>query len=244
MGSRREARKTVKLSATLCGVDASGRSFIETAVIRNLSSRGVMLESVRTPFQPGQIVIVRCGENKGRFRVIWVTEIAGQRRKQVGLQHLLSTSLFWDIGIPLPAPDNYVRPRLQVRRQHRRFACELPVELRIERSKTPLWCTTSNVSEGGCFVQVLNIVAAGSKVDVALWIGQVKMWAQGIIVSDVCGFGAGIKFTSLSQESRHGLLRVLSESGTEVQDRRLGLDEELARETGIRDEMTHLSVDR
>jgi hypothetical protein len=202
------------------------------------------MESVRTPFESGQIVIVRCGENKGRFQVIWITEIEGQRRKQLGLQHLHSTSLFWDAGIPLPAPDNYVRPRLEVRRRHQRFVCELPVELRIERSKTPLWCTTSNLSEGGCFVQVLNIVPTGSKVDVALWLGQVKMWAQGIIVSDVCGFGAGIKFTGLSEESRHRLLRVLSESGAEVQDRRLGLDEELALEGEIKAEMTLLPIDR
>jgi PilZ domain len=235
MGSRREPRKAISLPATVCGVDVMGRSFIETVKIGNISGRGALVESIRLalPIEPGSTVVVRCGENKSRFQVIWVAQLEGRLRKQLGLQHLLPSTLFWDLRIPLPAPDNYARPRLQVRRRHPRFSCELPAELRLEGSRSPLWASTGNVGEGGCFLQMLNVVPVGTRVDVALWLGDVKMWAQGIIVSVVRGFGMGIKFTAMSYEARLRLRRTTSEKGAQVEDRRLRLDEELARESAI-----------
>ena len=122
MGSRREPRKAISLPATVCGVDVMGQSFIETVKIGNISGRGALVESIRLapPIEPGSTVVVRCGENKSRFQVIWVAQLEGRPRKQLGLQHLLPSTLFWDLRIPLPAPDNYARPRLQVRRPQAR----------------------------------------------------------------------------------------------------------------------------
>jgi hypothetical protein len=55
--------------------------------------------------------------------------------------------------------------------------------------------------KGGCFVHMVNVLPVASPLEIGLWVGQLKIWAPGIVVSNVTGFGIGIKFTELSAEA-------------------------------------------
>ena len=213
MGHRQEPRVELNWPATLCGVDARGRSFLQCVTIRNISGRGVLLDSSECPAKVGETVVLRCGKHHGRFLVMWLD----RDRQLVGLQHVLASTLFW--GLDLPAgPDHYCRERSVTRRDGRRFTAELPVELRIN-AKVPLWSTTANVSEGGCFVRMLNGAPLFTRVDIAVWIDSSKFWAEGMVVSSINGEGIGIKFLSMSEEARLRL-RDAIETAEEVDDRR------------------------
>lgn len=227
MGHRREPRVQLIFPATLCGMDASGRPFLESATIHNISGRGVLLETDRRVAGPGDIVVLRYGQHKGRFRAMWAKDAPAARGSRLlGLRHLAPTTLFWGLDLPLPSADEYFRPRLQARRQYKRFSCELAVELRIAQSTAPRWSNTSNISEGGCFVNMLNVLPIGTAVDIGIWVGDFKIWASGIVVSNVQGFGIGIKFTALSQEGCYRLLESV-EGSLESADRRLAAEQTL-----------------
>ena len=225
MGHRREPRIELNAQSSLCGMDShQARSFLEPVVIRNISGRGILVEARRSLVRPGDTVILRHRQHKGRFEVIWAGETPDGTRRRLGLRHLSSIPLFWDIEVPLPAPDDFQRPRAQVRRRHPRYSCELAVEVRVENSNTPIWSTTSDVSETGCFVHLLNVLPLSARLDIALWVRGAKVWAQGDVVWSLGGLGTGINFIAISEEGRQRL-RELIESGPQVADRRVGLEE-------------------
>jgi PilZ domain len=218
MGHRQEPRVELNSIATLCGVDAQGRSFLENGIIRNISGRGILLEVPQCAAEVGDTVVLRCGTNRGRFEVMWISSDQNGS-SQIGLEHVLPTSLFWGLDLPLPAPDPYYRARQKSRRQSCRFTTELSVEVRVN-GKVPIWSSTANVSDGGCFVHMLNSLPLFTRVDIALWLGEAKFWTEGIVVSSVNGAGIGIKFLRISAEARERL-RNAAESSAEIQDRRV-----------------------
>ncbi len=218
MGHRQEPRVELNSSAALCGVDAHGRSFVETVIIRNISGRGVLLESAQCPAREGDTVVLRCGKNRGRFQVMWVVADQQQPIVQIGLQHLLSSTLFWGLDLPLPAPDPYFRPRLAARRRLRRCNLELAVEVRTD-AKVPIWSTTANVSEKGCFTHMLNGLPLFTRLDIALWLGSAKVWVEAIVVSSIAGSGVGMRFLAMSEEARQRLRHAIQKA-SEAEDRR------------------------
>lgn len=225
MGHRQEPRVELNYIATLCGVDAQGRSFLENGIIRNISGRGILLEVAQCAAKVGDTVVLRCGTNRGRFEVMWISSTENGS-SQIGLEHVLPTSLFWGLKLPLPAPDPYYRARQGSRRHNCRFTTELSVEVRVN-AKVPIWSSTANVSEGGCFVFMLNSLPLFTRVDIALWLGPAKFWIEGIVVSSVNGAGIGIKFLAISNEARERL-RDAVQGSAEIQDRRLPSDEYFA----------------
>jgi hypothetical protein len=228
MGHRREPRIELHSQASLCGMDPlQARSFLEPVTIRNISGRGLLVEARRCFVRPSDVVVLRHKQHKGRFEVIWAGETPDGARKQLGLRHLLSTTLFWGIELPLPAPDDYQRPRLQARRRHPRYSCEVAVEVRLENSRTPIWSTTSDISEAGCFVHLLNVLPLLARLDIALWVREAKVWAQGIVVSSLIGSGTGIKFVAISEEGSQRISELIA-CLPRVADRRVTLDESLA----------------
>jgi hypothetical protein len=196
---------------------SQGRPFLEPAIIRNISGRGLLVEVEHGFASPGDIVIVRHGQYKGRFEVIRVQKTL--HGKHVGLRHVSPATLFWGLDLPLPAPDSYRRPRLQTRRHQPRYIHELPVEIHIQNSRGPIWSTTGDINEAGCFVHMLNALPVSARVDIAIWIGAAKIWAQGLVVSSVCGYGAGIRLLAISQEGRQRLRKLIA-SSPRVRDRR------------------------
>ena len=91
MGSRRQSRTVAALAVNVCGTDVSGRAYIERATTQNISRDGAMLEGVRCGLRMGDIVVVRCADNTGRFRVIWEQRDRSDARR-VGLARLTSSS--------------------------------------------------------------------------------------------------------------------------------------------------------
>jgi hypothetical protein len=62
------------------------------------------------------ILLANQGQTTQQIAQVLLTRPARvSTRKQLGLRHVSSTTLFWDIELPLPAPDDYQRPRLQAR---------------------------------------------------------------------------------------------------------------------------------
>jgi PilZ domain len=219
MGSRRQPRVAMTLSVSLCGMDAKGRAFLEHVRTRDISRDGAQLEGVLGTLGIGDAVTLRCEGNTSRFRVIWEQDGEG-RARTLGLSRIGSSSLPVDSVLVASAPDDYLRPRVTVRRRHPRFKCEVPVELKLKEKAGPLWVATSDVSEGGCRLQVPQLVDPLSEVAVALWLDDKKIWIEGTVAYSLYGWGAGIRFRGMSEDSQQKLLRLIAERDAAVSDRR------------------------
>ena len=192
---------------------------MEPVVVRNISGKGSLLEADRCAACRGETVVLRWGTNRSRFRVAWVGKTPDEQRMQIGLEHVPQTAPSWGPELPPPTADDYLRPRLQVRRNNQRFSREVAVELRPKNSMTPVWTSTKDVSEGGCYAYMLDTLPVSTVLDVALWIGEIKIWTEGVVVSSLSGSGVGIKFNGLSPEDRRRLREGI-EGSEAIPDRR------------------------
>ena len=96
------------------------------------------------------------------------------------------------------------------RRRYRRVALAIQVEFRLQSGDVPLRTRTTDISLGGCYVEMPFTLEVGSQVDIVLWVGAQKVKATGVVVTSHSQFGNGVKFTSMSPEAMDLLERYLN----------------------------------
>ena len=218
MGCRKQPRFEMGLTASLCGVDSKGRAFVDRVRVLNMSRDGALLENGNCPIRPGDTVALRCDTTTRRFRVIWEQKVA--QSKLIGVAAASPVPATADCLFPAKGFDHYIRPRLTARRQHARHECEIAVELRLRAGEIPMWVTATDISAGGCRVQVPHAVTPLTEVNIAMWLDLEKIWMRGIITHSLYGCGTGIRFGQLQQSAQQRLAYLLENSDTEVPDRR------------------------
>ena len=124
--------------------------------------------------------------------------------------------------LPASGTDEYQRPRMTVRREQDRYVCEIAVEMRLKDVSTPLWVTASDLSEGGCRVQVPHAMTPGTEVNVALWVENERVWVLGEVTHCIYGCGTGIRFKKLDRAARERIASLITKSEAMVLDRREG----------------------
>ena len=102
------------------------------------------------------------------------------------------------------------------RRQWPRTKVSVPAELKLKDRDVPVRVKTSDLSVGGCYVEMMFTFELGSKLDVTMWIGDCKVRTEAMVVTRHLQFGNGIQFTTMSMENQLFLSRFLSESHAEI----------------------------
>jgi len=92
------------------------------------------------------------------------------------------------------------------------------VELRREGNEVPIGGATSDISLGGCYIEMMFTLAKDTKLDITIKIDGTLL-ALGMVVTCDPNVGNGIKFTKMLPEDREELRRYLeaaqaSESST------------------------------
>lgn len=80
------------------------------------------------------------------------------------------------------------------RRVHRRYTVQVPIEIREEGSDVPLRLETTDLSRGGCYVQLMMTLVLGTYVNATLWLDQSPVRVRGRVVTRHPQFGNGIMF--------------------------------------------------
>lgn len=222
MGCRRQPRVPMALNATVCGMDAKGRSFLDRVRVLNMSRDGALLEDVSCGVSVGDLVALRCEGSTRRYRVTW--EESGAQGRRIGLTGAGSACALAD-WLPAAGRDDFIRPRVAVRRQYARHVCEIAVEMRLRDITTPMWVTACDLTEGGCRVQVPHAMTPDTEVSVALWLGGERVWVQGNVTHSIYGCGTGIRFTKLERVARERIAALVAAGDAMVVDRREGLVE-------------------
>lgn len=110
---------------------------------------------------------------------------------------------------PARGNKNSVKPANSNRRSARRFPCRVGAEVFLLRSSVPNRCTLSDMSEGGCYVEMPCPFPCGSEVEILVRTHDSRFKIQGEVLAAHPGFGMGVRFQFRDSSERVEILRLL-----------------------------------
>jgi hypothetical protein len=212
MGKRREPRHPIRIPVRIFGTDAGGQMFSENAFSFDISHQGARLDGIKTRLKPGDIIGLSQGKNKSRFCVQWVGQPGTTLAGQIGLASIAPEINVWDAPLAARGTDSFVesgpaperrkpldRRQSSDRRDTARLKCMISVQMLPAGQAAPIWGKATDMSVGGCFVEMPIPLAKSTKLTLGIWIKESKLHAAGRVVSSRPGFGVGIQFTEMSE---------------------------------------------
>jgi c-di-GMP-binding flagellar brake protein YcgR len=96
------------------------------------------------------------------------------------------------------------------RRGERRFPCKLGAEIYRLGTTVPNHCTLSDISEGGCYVEMPSPLDYKSGVEILVHTAEMKLKIRGQVLATHPGFGMGVRFVFRDSAEREEVLRLLA----------------------------------
>jgi PilZ domain len=237
MGRRSEPRIAISFPVTVRGFDLQGHRFSVNAQTRDISGSGASLEGVGHLVQPGKKIEIEFGNQSAWYSVEWAAKNGSSRSGRVGVR-CLERKYIWDIPAKPAEPDTYrddAPPLAQAsaaaipgkggeRRKYPRRSCRLEAQISDLGSSSRVRGTVTDLSLGGCYVEMLAPLPMDSGVELAIDLEGEDLFATGKVRTSQTGFGMGVTFSSLSPGDFERLRRFVppeaasaAASGTAVQ---------------------------
>jgi CheY-like chemotaxis protein len=96
------------------------------------------------------------------------------------------------------------------RRGDQRLPCKVGAEVYRLGSGVPNRCTLSDISEGGCYVEMPTPLSGQSNVEILVRTADLKLKVRGMVLATHPGFGMGVRFTFRDSAEREDILRLLA----------------------------------
>lgn len=190
------------------GTDEQGGIFSENVTTVDVSRSGAKLTGVKAKLSVDEIIGLTYGKNKVHFRVKWTGKPGTPTEGQIGLANLTPDRPLWDLHLPLGVSDPF-RPEFRgERRKTPRVKCDVPVQL-LPQGEAHMWGKASDISLGGCFIEMAIPLKPEAKFEIVLWLGETKLRVHGEVASSAPGFGIGVSFLDVGPQEREILARHL-----------------------------------
>ena len=95
------------------------------------------------------------------------------------------------------------------RRFHRRYTVQVQIELRQEGSDVPLRLATTDLSRGGCYIELMMPLSIGTHIQATLWLGGHPIVIQGRVVTCHPQYGNGMMFEKFEDQGEQLLHQYL-----------------------------------
>ena len=96
------------------------------------------------------------------------------------------------------------------RRGEIRLACKLGAEVYRRGSNVPNRCTLSDLSEGGCYVEMPSPLTGQTGIEIRVHTADMKLRIRGKVLAVHPGFGMGVRFEFDNDAEREEMLRLLA----------------------------------
>jgi hypothetical protein len=100
-------------------------------------------------------------------------------------------------------------PNAGNRRGERRFPCKLGAEVYSVGTGVPNRCTLSDISEGGCYVEMPSPLSGQGGVEILVRTVDTKFKIKGEVLATHPGFGMGVRFILQDPAEREEIMRLL-----------------------------------
>ncbi len=95
------------------------------------------------------------------------------------------------------------------RRVQTRYACRLGAEVYQKGSSVRNYCHLSDLSPGGCYLEMPLAFAAGAVVEIVVRTYEIKLRLSGEVKSSHPGYGMGVLFHLNTKDDRHGVQQLI-----------------------------------
>jgi len=95
------------------------------------------------------------------------------------------------------------------RRGQTRYTCRLGAEVYQKGSSVRNYCHLSDLSPGGCYLEMPLAFAAGSAVEIVVRTHEMKLRVSGEVKSSHPGYGMGVSFHLNTKDERHGVQQLI-----------------------------------
>jgi PilZ domain len=207
MGRRSQPRMQAEFQVRIFGTDGDGHVFSEKVPTVNISRNGAAVAGVRPELGLDDIVGLTCGNNRVHFRVKWVGEPGTSKAGSVGVLNIAPEKPMWNSPLPPNSVDDY-QPTVVEGRRNPRYRCQNSVEIHVPEGAS-FWGSVSDLSLGGCYVEIPIPLEMGKKLKVGIWLGQTKAWAVARVTHSIPGLGIGMKFTEITEPNLDQIRRFL-----------------------------------
>ncbi len=202
MDNRPEARVATQILVRVWGMDADGRPFFQNAHAGDINSEGAMLSGISHPLKVGDVIGIQHAERKARFKVVWLVNTGTARKIEAGVQILEGQKSPWQ---ELARTGTQLSPGKNKRRfvRHR---VSFPIKIGFEDNRrTHLQTNATDISGRGCYVDTLQPLPLGTKVNVTFWMDSEKIHTDGVVRASDPNVGMGIEFTELENQVQEKL---------------------------------------
>jgi|HubBroStandDraft_1064217.scaffolds.fasta_scaffold00570_19 c-di-GMP-binding flagellar brake protein YcgR len=115
----------------------------------------------------------------------------------------------------IPEPRSELRDSVLVsnagnRRGEHRLNCKLGAEVYRLGTTVPNRCTLSDISEGGCYVEMPSPLSGHLGVEIVVRTADTKLRIKGQVITTHPGFGMGVRFMFHDSSEREEILRLLA----------------------------------
>ena len=95
------------------------------------------------------------------------------------------------------------------RRGQTRYACRLGAEVYQQGSSVRNYCHLSDLSPGGCYLEMPLAFAAGSAVEIIVRTHEMKLRVSGQVKASHPGYGMGVSFKLNTKDEQHGVQQLI-----------------------------------
>ncbi len=236
MGKRRDQRIAVSIAVRVMGTDYNGNPFTQTARTVDVSRTGARLSGIKCLRGPGEMVTIECGPHAARFVVTWVGLPGTSEDGEFGVKALQPEKRIFRIDFGQPRADGYVPPESKKeeetvavatsvarseewdrkeRRGSQRVRCSGTGQITQPGGAFPIWTKVTDLSMGGCYLELVFTLPRHSPVDLKLTINGKTIVGKGTVTTSHPGIGIGVKFTSMDADNRIVLAEVVHELTTQ-----------------------------
>jgi hypothetical protein len=239
MARRREERIIISLPVRLWGMDVNGKPFTQNASSVDITRMGARLQGVTCHVQHGDIIGIQHGNDKARFRVIWVARAGSRNEGQIGVHCVEASKYIWGTVKPsdaadtfdsnpvsaglatgsggaaaAPAPihrDTYAADATREgRRRVPRYPCRGGGEIRQPGMKTIVWGSMTDISRTGCYLETLTTLPRNAKCELMLNVEGIEIRTNAEVRVSHPSMGMGLQFVDLDAVDREKLEALLT----------------------------------
>lgn len=212
MARRREERLTLVLNVRVWGMDSDGKPFSQNAQTVDITRMGARVGPITCLKKPGEVIAMQYGEEKARYRVIWVGRMGTPTGGMVGL-HCVEPEKFifksaWPKGRAIPQGAQTAPPVPGAaigRRLHQRHVCSGGAQVVREGTRAARWATVRDISLTGVYLETTEPIEPQSRVEVTVTIEGIEFTSHAVVRTSKASVGMGLAFTEMTVDNRDKL---------------------------------------
>ena len=237
MGRRSEHRTLISCPVVVHGFDLHGTPFSVPAETFDISLSGASVTGLNDLTKVGAKIEIEYKAQKAWYRVEWVGVRGAPNAGRVGVHCLGLSKYIWGVPPKERGTDTFEPPSAgtfppqsasaaatysepasysgQENRQFARHSYRIETQIRIDESSIGIAGTVTDVSLGGCYVEMLSPLPVDTAIHLSLNIGGSTLQVSGKVCSSQTTLGMGVSFTGMGPEDFEKLRRFAPPSASD-----------------------------